>query len=54
MTIFLAVLAIVGLLIFIAGAILHLFAQPHNVILMVAGGLIYAVAQVILLFDLIL
>jgi len=54
MTIFLAVLAIIGLIIFIVGGILHLLAKPHNVVLMVVGGLIYAVAQTIMLFDILL
>jgi len=54
MTIFLAVVAIIGLLLFIVGGILHLINKPYDVILMVVGGLLYAVAQVIMLFDLIL
>ena len=54
MTIFLAVLAIIGLIIFIVGGILHLLNKPYDVILMVVGGLIYAVAQVIMLFDVLL
>jgi hypothetical protein len=54
MTLFLAIVAIIGLLIFIVGAVLHLFTKPPAVTLMVVGGLIYAVAQVIMLFDAVL
>lgn len=51
MTILLSVFALVGLVIFIVGAILHLLNKPYDTILMVIGALIYAVVQVIILFD---
>lgn len=51
MTILLSVFALVGLIIFIVGAVLHLFNKPYDVILMVIGGLIYAIIQVVVLFD---
>jgi len=54
MILFLTILAIIGLLIFIVGAVLHLFTRPYSAIIMVIGGLVYAVAQVILLFDVLL
>jgi hypothetical protein len=54
MILFLSILAIIGLLIFIVGAVLHLFTRPYSVIIMVIGGLVFAVAEVILLFDAVL
>jgi hypothetical protein len=50
MEIFLAVVALIGLFIFAVGALLWLIVKPVNpvnVILMVVGGLVFAVAQII-------
>jgi hypothetical protein len=52
MTLVLSIAALIGLIIFAVGAILHLFTnppQPRNTLLMVVGGLVFAVAQIILL-----
>lgn len=54
MTLVFSIIAIIGLLIFIVGAALHLFTRPNAAIIMVIGGLVFAVAEVILLFDVIL
>lgn len=54
MTLFLSIVAIIGLLILIVGGILHLFTRPYAATLMVIGALVYAVAEVILLFDAVL
>lgn len=48
----LVIFALVGLLIFAVGAVIYLIARPANPsspIIMVIGGLIFAVAQAILL-----
>lgn len=51
MTIFLIVVAIIGLIIFLVGGVLHLISKPYDAMLMVIGGMLFAVAQVIMLFD---
>lgn len=48
------VIALIGLIIFAVGAVLYLIIRPTNpvnVLLMVVGGLMYAIAQVVLLLD---
>ena len=54
MTLVFTIAAIIGLLIFIVGAVLHLFTRPYSAMIMVIGALVFAVAEVILLFDVIL
>lgn len=54
MTTFLAVAAVIGLIVFAIGAVLFLVirpALPIHPILMVVGGLIFAIAEVILRID---
>jgi hypothetical protein len=51
MTVLLSVFALIGLVIFIVGAVLHLLNKPNSVVVMLIGALIYAVIQVIVLFD---
>jgi hypothetical protein len=54
MVLVMSVFALVGLVIFVVGAILYLVNRPVNPgtpLIMVIGGLIYAVAQIVLLFD---
>ena len=51
MTPFLVVVALLGLLIFVVGGILFLLNKAPGTTLMVVGGIIYAIAQVIVLFD---
>lgn len=56
MTLVFTVVALIGLIIVAVGAILWLFIKPANplhVTLMVIGALIFAIAQSILLIDLI-
>lgn len=55
MIIFFAAVALLGLILFAVGAILWLFAKPNRpttTILMVIGGLLYAVGEGVLLLDL--
>lgn len=54
MALVMSVLALIGLVLFAVGAILWLVVRPANPIhtmLMVIGGLIYAVAQIVLLLT---
>jgi hypothetical protein len=56
MALVMSVIALLGLILFAVGAILWLVVKPANPVhtmLMVIGGLIFAVAQIILLFDVI-
>ena len=54
MTLAFTIIALVGLIIFVVGAALFLFtkpAHPTHTLLMVIGALIYAIAQAVLLID---
>jgi len=54
MTLVFTVIALVGLIIFAVGAILYLFmkpTQPLHTLLIVVGGLIFAIAEAVLLLD---
>jgi hypothetical protein len=54
MTLVFTVIALVGLIIFAVGAILYLFmkpTQPLHTLLMVVGGLVFAIAEAVLLLD---
>jgi hypothetical protein len=50
-TVLLSVFALIGLVILIVGGVLHLLNKPNSAVIMVIGALIYAVIQVIILFD---
>lgn len=43
--------AIIGLLIFIIGAIIWLVGRPRSAVVMVIGALVYAIAHILLLVD---
>jgi len=52
MGVVLSVVALIGLIIFIVGALMWLIvkpSQPNSVILMVVGGVVFAVAHAIIL-----
>jgi uncharacterized membrane protein YhfC len=54
MTVFWAIVALLGLLIFVVGAAIFLFrrpTEPSSTFLMVIGALVFAVSQVVILFD---
>jgi len=48
---FLLVLALIGILIFIVGAVLYLFKQAPAALVMVIGALIWAISTAITLID---
>lgn len=47
----LTVIALLGLLVFVVGGILFLLSKAPGVTLMVVGGLVFSVAQIVMLFD---
>lgn len=47
----LAIVALIGLLIFVVGAVIWFVGRPRTATVMVIGGLVYVVAQVFLLVD---
>lgn len=51
MGVIVSLLALLGLLIFIVGAVIWFVGRPRSATLMVVGGMVYAVAQVIVLVD---
>jgi uncharacterized membrane protein YhfC len=54
MTLVFTIIALIGLIIFAIGAVLWLLIKPTNpvnVMMMVIGGLVFAVAEIVLLFD---
>lgn len=56
MTLVFTIVALIGLVIFAVGAVLWLIIKPVNpvnIIMMVVGGLVFAIAEIVLLFDVI-
>lgn len=54
MTLVFSIIALIGLIIFAVGAALHLFAKPANpsyATIMIIGGLVFAIGEIVLLFD---
>lgn len=51
MSLVLAVIALIGLLVFLVGVVLHFLAKPPAVTVMIIGAAVWAVASVISLID---
>lgn len=47
----LAVVALIGLIVFLVGVVLHFMAKPPAATVMIIGAAVWAVATVITLFD---
>jgi hypothetical protein len=51
MGVVLAVVALIGLIVFLVGIVLHFMAKPPATTVMIIGAAVWAVASVITLFD---
>lgn len=51
MALVLAVIALIGLIVFLVGVVLHFMAKPPATTVMIIGAAVWAVASVISLFD---